>query len=144
MSYLLILGLVTLGSFLQEGSGTTAVHREFCQPFFFVKTFNLRDHVTNQSCTLKIPTTICGGFCASNSALMRLVSYESTTGTAYELVRTDDDCKCCQPLHKPLLHDAPPMLFTCLEGQKWNYTVKIVSGDFDCTCRTCNPSNIPG
>ena len=140
MSYSLMLGLVTLGSFLQEGSGTTAVPREFCRPFDIVKTFNLRDPLTNQSCTLKIPSIICGGFCASDSALMGLEYHESTG--IYKLVRTstdaDDDCKCCEALHKLLLYDAPPMALTCLEGQKWNYAVKfLVQTSRNCTCRTC-------
>ena len=147
MSYSLMLGLVTLGSFLQEGSGTTAVSREFCQPFHIVKTYNLRDPVTNQSCTLEIPTIICGGFCASDFALMGLEYDESTTG-AYKLVRTstdaDDDCKCCEALHTPLLYDAPPMALTCLEGQKWNYIVKLlVPTSRNCTCRTCNHGTLP-
>ena len=151
MSYSLMLGLVMLGSFLQEGSGTTAVRREFCQAFDIEKTFNLRDPVTNEPCTLKIPSTICGGFCASDSTLMGLEYHESTTAAGtYKLVRTstdaDDDCKCCEARYKPLLHDAPPMTLPCLEGHKWNYTVKLVVPiSRDCTCRTCNPSNIlPG
>ena len=150
MSYSLMLGLVTLGSFLQEGSGTTAVRREFCQSFDIEKTFNLRDPITNEPCTLKIPNVICGGFCASDSTLMGLEYHESTTGRTYKLVWTstdaDDDCKCCEALHNPRLYDAPPMAFTCSEGQKWNYTVKVpVPIGRDCTCRTCNPSNIlPG
>ena len=146
MSYSLMLGLVTLGSFLQESSGTTAVSREFCQPFYIVKTFNLKDPVTKQSCTLKIPTVICGGYCASDFGLMGLEYHESTNGRTYELVRAstdaDDDCKCCEPLHTPLLYDAPPMALTCLEGQNWNYTVKLlVPSSLNCTCRTgaCNP-----
>ena len=153
MSYSLILGLVTLGRFLQEGSSTTVVRREFCQSFGIVKTFNLRDPVTNHSCTLKIPTYICGGFCASDFPFMGLEYRESTRFSRFfELVRTstdaqaDDDCKCCEPLHTPLLYDAPPMALTCLEGQKWNYTVTfLVPTSFDCTCRTCNSPNVlPG
>ena len=141
MLYLLMLGLVTLGSFLQEGSGTTAVRREFCQPFDIVKTFNLRDPITNKPCTLQIRAIICGGFCASDAA-MSLKYHESTTGTYQLRASPVADCKCCEALHQPLLHDAPPMALTCLEGQKWNYTVKIpVSSSRDCICRTCSSSN---
>ena len=129
MSYSLMLGLVMLGSFLQEGSGTTAVRGEFCQPFKIVKKFNLRDAVTKQSCTLKIRAVICRGFCRSTFAL--------PTGELVLPGTIDYDCKCCKALHKPLLHVIPPMALTCLEGQKWNYFVKlpIIS---DCTCQTCN------
>ena len=133
MSYSLMLGLVMLGSFLQEGSGTTAVRGEFCQPFKIVKKFNLRDAVTKQSCTLKIRAVICRGFCRSLFV---------TTG---KLVRTFTDvyydCNCCRALHKPRLRVVPPMALTCLEGQKWNYAVKLPVIR-DCTCQTCNPSSI--
>ena len=141
MLHWLMVGLVMLGSFLQEGSSTT-VRREFCQAYNVVKTFDLRDPVTNDICTLKIPSIVCGGFCESET-VMTSKHYEGNAATGIHQLLAETNCNCCEPLQQPLLHDVQPLVLTCLEGQKWNYTVKIqVPVSNECSCRTCSSSLI--
>ena len=141
MLHWLIVGLVMLGSILQEGSGTgTAVRRNFCQAYEVVKTFNLRDPVTNEICTLEILSFVCGGFCDSDTVMTRHDGGNSANGV-YQLL-PETSCNCCEFLQQPLLHDVPPMVLSCEEGHKWNHTVKIpvpVPGS-ECSCRTCTSS----
>ena len=133
-SFIILAGSVMLGGFAQEGA-STRVHNE-CRSYPVVKTFNLRDPTTNERCTLEIHNAICVGFCESETENIAI----DRQSDAYRLLPVAS-CECCEPIRKPLLHIFPAMTFTCVEGQKWNQTLKLSLNNNRCHCRTCRSSS---
>ena len=134
---MILTGSVILGGLVQEGASQTRVrHESVCQSFRVVKTFSLRDPTTNEHCTLKIPTKVCGGFCLSETEIISKIDPQSN---AYRLSPVTK-CRCCEPTHQPPLHIFPAGSFRCTEGQKWNQSLKFRLPINNCHCRTCTSS----
>lgn len=136
-SFIILTGSVMLGGFVQEGASMT----ELCQPFPVVKTFNLRDPTTNEQCTLKILNYVCGGFCDTGTGFIGPKNFAIDPQlNAYRLL-PETNCECCEPIRQPIPRTFPAMAFTCVEGQKWNQTLKLaLASDRKCNCRTCTSS----
>lgn len=140
---LMVMGLVILGGVVPEGAGTR-VHDHECKVYPVVKTFNLKDPVTNDPCTLEIMTTICGGFCESNTRMGSKVLKKTDPATGAYRLSTVTECECCESVLPPRLLSVRPMTYPCAEGHKWNQTLYIPSLTTACHCRSCTSSNTVG
>ena len=142
MSLLLILtSSLILGSFVQESDNMrVSMSRESdrCHPYKVTKTFRMTDPTTYKPCTLEIPSVICAGFCKTETGIK---SSEQTADPRFQYrLEPEPDCKCCEPKHARKLYPIPPMTLSCLEGHKWNQTVKLQAPADDCRCRPCTSS----
>ena len=137
------LSLVILVGLVQDGNSHQSKE---CRSYPVTKLFSLRDSTTNNLCTLRLFNHICGGFCKTKSSITaqndeKLKADQSGT---YRLSLITD-CKCCEPVHKERLYTFQPMELECLQGQKWNETVKIklLPPSSECICRPCRPPSVP-
>ena len=141
-SFTVLIGLVVFVGFVQECFGTSLrAHYEFCGVYPISKTFNLKDPVTNDPCTLQIFTFMCGGFCRTETEISSRDMKTDPTGK-YRLAPPQPKCKCCEPVQQPGIRSHPPMTYQCLEGHKWNHTLTMRDPINACSCRICSSSNI--
>ena len=152
------LSLVILVGLVQDGNSHRGRNlgrregqsQERCRSYAVSKIFNLRDSTTNDLCTLRFYTHVCGGYCESKARVTipsneKLKADQSGTYQLSSPVDVITDCKCCEPVHKERLYTFQPMELECLQGQKWNETVKIklLPPSSECICRPCRPPSVP-
>ena len=111
-----------------------------CHQYPVNKTFIMRRLADNNSCTFKIPTFQCGGYCETETLFMKSELNEETG--MYELVSKSNGCKCCEGVFTRRV-PIPPNTLECEESKNIFYDGAISvlhDGIGGCSCRRCRAS----
>lgn len=121
--------------------------REFhgsCRYYGIYKTFSMKRSTSNDTCTFKIPSFQCGGYCKTETSLTPKVKYSEIHNNGKYEVIAQEECKCCVPKKSKLQRlTIPAGTLPCQENSTLSWDKDVVIDSIgECTCQTCRSSVI--
>lgn len=136
--WLLFAGLAAVASLTAGRDPPPRLYGD-CRAYPVMKSFTANRITSNDSCTFRLPSFQCGGYCET-TAEINSRGVDLKEDGMYELMPMAD-CKCCEPI-KPRKKVLRAGTIPCDgNGLTWDkdFTLTIIK---ECTCRRCRPSSV--